>query len=178
LNEDYEFQSRYGKVEQRYAKITFDKVAAKANASYEYVAPGHPLLEAVNQKAIDVMGHADAVAVFGDETNVMEGVVWFIESELTDGLGAIADKRIFCVYQNMKGKLQEINPSVIWDIAPADDVMLNESMKRMLNKKREIEEYVVTEIMFPYREEIEAMRTRELEIIYHISFQNSLIRTL
>lgn len=164
LNEDYDFQSRYGRVERKYAKITFDKVAAKAHASYEYVAPGHPLLEAVNQNAIDSMGHADAVAVFGDETNVMDGVVWFIESELTDGLGAIAGKRIFCVYQNMKGELRKMNPSVIWDIAPVDDVMLNESMKRMLNKKREIEEYVVTEIMFPYREEIEARRTKESEI--------------
>jgi superfamily II DNA or RNA helicase len=164
LNEDYNFKSRYGAVERTYARITFDKDAAKAHSSYEYVAPGHPLLEAVNQKAIESLGNTGAVAVFADETNSKEGVFWFIECELTDGQGAIAGKRIFCVYQTMKGELQKINPSVIWDLAPADATELTESMKRMLSKKSAIEEYVVTAIMFPYREEIEERRAKESEI--------------
>ncbi len=165
LNEDYKFRSRYGKVERAYARITFDKEAAKTHSNYEYVAPGHPLLESVNQKAIDSMGYSEAVAaVFADETNAMDGVLWFIEGELADGLGSIAGKRIFSVFQNVNGELKKINPSVIWDLAPTDDVVLTESSKRMLSKKREIEAYVITEIMFPYLAEIEERRKKESEI--------------
>lgn len=164
LNDDYNFRSRYGKVERVYAKITFDKEGAKTHSNYEYVAPGHPLLESVNQTALDSMGYSEAVAVFGDETNVMEGVLWFIEGELTDGLGAIAGKRIFCVFQNVRGEFKKTNPSVIWDLAPTDDVILDETLKRMFSKKSEMEEYVVTEIMFPYSAEIEERRKKESEI--------------
>ncbi len=164
FNEDYDFRSRYGKVERIYANVTFDKENAKAHSNYEYVAPGHPLLESVNQKAIDSMGYSEAVAVFGDETNAMEGVLWFIEGELTDGLGEIAGKRIFCVFQDIKGGLKKINPSVIWDLAPTDGVVLSESLKRMFSKRNEIEGHVVTNIMFPYLAEIEETRKKDSDI--------------
>lgn len=164
VNEDYNFKSRYGKVERTYTKITFEKEKAMGHAEYEYIAPGHPLLESVNQKVIDSMGHSEAVAVFGDETNLMEGVVWFIEGELIDGLGSIAGKRIFSLYENIKGNLKKVNPSILWDLAPTDDVVLNESLKRMFSRKDKIEEYAITEIMFPYKSEIEEKRRKESEI--------------
>lgn len=164
-NEDYDFMSRFGKVERLYAHVTFDKEAVRTHANYEYIAPGHPLLESVNQKAIDSMGeYTEAVAVFGDETNAREGVLWFIEGELTDGFGSVAGKRIFCIYQNMKGELSKVNPSVIWDLSPTDNITLNESLKRMFSRRKEIEEHVVTEIMFPYQAEIEEIRKKDSEI--------------
>jgi superfamily II DNA or RNA helicase len=164
LNNDYVFKTKYGAVEKTYAKITFDKDKAKAHSEYEYIAPGHSLLEAVNQKAIDDMGHSEAVAVFTDETNNMEGILWFIEGELTDGRGAIAGKRVFSVFQNMKGELEKVNPSVLWDLAPTDDVILSEGQKRMFDMKNMVEEHAITEIMFPYKEEIEEHRIKESDI--------------
>jgi len=94
----------------------------------------------------------------------MEGVIWFIEGELMDGMGSTAGKRVFSVFQDMKGEFSKVNPSILWDLATADDVVLDESMKRMLSKRSEVEEYAITEIMFPYRKEIEEKRTRESEI--------------
>ena len=164
MNDNYDFKSRFGRVESSYVNITFNKEEAKAHAAYEYVAPGHPLLESVNQQAIDTIGHSDIFAVFGDETNAMEGILWFIEGELTDGLGQIAGKRIFCLFQDMKGGLSKMSPSVIWDLAPIDDTSVSESLKRNFEKKSEIEGYVVTEMMFPYMGEIKKRRERESEI--------------
>jgi SNF2 family DNA or RNA helicase len=163
-NKDYNFKSSYGKVEKTYSKITFDKQKAKDNPEYEYVAPGHPLLEAVNQKAIEDRGHDDAVAVFTDETNSLEGVLWFIEGELSDGQGQVAGKRVFSVFQNIKGEFEKVNPSIIWDLAPADNVVLTETQRRMFGKKNDVEEYAITEIMFPYKEEIEKQRKKESDI--------------
>jgi len=164
LNDDYDFKSKYGQIGKTYAHVTFDKEEAKDHAEYEYVAPGHPLLEAVNQKAIDTMGYSETVAVFGDETNTREGVLWFIEGTLSDGTGSVAGKRIFSVFQNMKGELRNVNPSILWDLDPVDDVVLSESIKRMFGKKNEVEEYAITEIMFPYKGEVEESRTRESDI--------------
>ncbi len=94
----------------------------------------------------------------------MEGVLWFIEGELTDGLGDTAGKRIFCVFQDVKGKLKKINPSVIWDLAPTDGVALSENLKSMFSKRNEIEGHVVTTIMFPYLAEIEETRKKDSDI--------------
>jgi len=164
LNNDYDFRSSYGKVEKTYKNITFDKEMAKTHSSYEYVAPGHPLLEAINQKILDSVAHPGAVTVLGDESNKREGIIWFIEGELTDGLGEIAGRRIFSVFQDMRGELSKINPIVIWDLATVDDVKIGESHKRMLDDRGKIEEYAINNIMFPYREEIEKKRERESEI--------------
>ncbi|MHA1961665.1 MAG: helicase-related protein [Candidatus Thorarchaeota archaeon] len=163
-NDDYAFTTRYGKVERTYAKITFDKQEARNYSDYEYVAPGHPLLETVNQKVIDDMGHSEAIAIFGDETNNMEGVIWFIEAELTDGLDSVAGKRIFSVFQSVTGQLRNVNPSILWDLAPTDDVMLDESLRRMFDRKGELEEYAVTEIMFPFKAKKEDERKKEAKI--------------
>lgn len=163
-NDDYNFKSRYGRVESSYVNVTFNKGEAKDHASYEYIAPGHPLLESVNQQAIDKIGNAEIFAIFGDETNIKEGLLWFIEGELTDGLGQIAGKRIFCLFQDMKGVLTKLSPSVIWDLKPLESNFMSESIKRNLQKKSEIEGYIVTKMMFPFLEEIKKRRQRESEI--------------
>lgn len=163
-NEHYDFKSRFGRIERTYSKLTFDKLAAKNHPEYEYIAPGHPLLEGVNHHMLSEHGYRDSIALFGDETNMYEGILWFIEGELTDGMGGVAGKRIFCVYQNVMGELKQINPTILWDLAPVDASHLSESTKRLLQNRDRIEEYSVTEIMFPYQQEVQEIRRKESEI--------------
>jgi len=87
-----------------------------------------------------------------------------VEGELTDGMGKTAGKRIFCVFQNMRGECIKTNPSVIWDLKPVNDVVLDEGLKRMFKEKDAIEEHVVTQIMFPYKDEVAKQRKKEAEI--------------
>jgi len=165
VNEDYGFKTAYGKVRKDYSKVTFDKKVAKEHSEYEFIAPGHPLLEAINQKVLErFTGSKDTVAVFGDETNTREGVIWFIEGEVNDGLGNVAGKRIFAVYNNTKGEKQVINPSVLWDLKPLRDVELDESLRRMVDKREDVEEYAVSEMLFPFKAELEKRRERDAKI--------------
>lgn len=164
LNKQYDFKTNYGTVQKNYANITFDKQEAKNHPKYEFLAPGHPLLEGVNQKVIEELGRTDGYAVFGDETNNMEGVIWFIEGELTDGFGNVAGKRIFSVFQDVKGHLEKINPSVLWDLEPLDDADIGENLRQMLGNREEIEEFTINNIMFPYQEEICEERENEADI--------------
>jgi len=163
--DDYSFKSEYGKLYRSYGRITFDKEAAKEHSDYEYIAPGHPLLESVNQKIIEEFAKkSKAIAVFGDETNDKEGVLWFIEGEVTDGTGSPAGKRVFCVYQNTKGEIRSVNPSILWDLKPLNDVEIEDNIADILKNKEDVEEYVITEILFPFRDEIEERRKKDAKI--------------
>ncbi len=165
FNEDYTFKSRYGKVLRNYGKATFDKGIAKEKSEYEFIAPGHPLLEAVNQKILDnFVRQSESIAAFGDESNSREGVLHFIEGDVIDGAGKTVGKRIFCLYHSTKGDVQKVNPAILWDMKPLDGMELEESMEKLLGKKDKIEEYAVTEIIFPFRAEIEEKRKREIKI--------------
>jgi len=44
-----DFKMRFGMVHREYRRITFEKQAARYDSGYEFVAPGHPLLEAFNE---------------------------------------------------------------------------------------------------------------------------------
>jgi len=116
---DYSFKTTYGTLFREYRRITFDKVYARHHPEAEFVAPGHPLLEAVNQQVLSTFdGGSDAYAVFGDPEGRREGVFWFVEGDVTDGAGDPAGRRVFCLYQPVDGPIQQVNPAVLWDYEP------------------------------------------------------------
>ncbi|NIA10356.1 MAG: DUF3883 domain-containing protein, partial [Nitrospiraceae bacterium] len=164
LNDDYKFKSRYGKVSRNYAHVTFDKGIAKSHSAYEYVAPGHPLLEAVNQRILDELSGSDSFAVFKDETNLRDGMIWFIVGEVTDGVGQVAGRRIFSLFQSSGGDVQTMNPSILWDMSPLDSYDSSDLPCDIFERRDEIEEYAVTNMLFPYLSEIQEIRMREASI--------------
>ena len=116
---DYSFKTTYGTLFREYRRITFDKVYARQHPEAEFVAPGHPLLEAVNQQILSTFDDgSNAFAVFGDPEGRREGVLWFAEGDVTDGAGGPAGRRVFCLYQPVDGPVQQVNPAVLWDYEP------------------------------------------------------------
>jgi len=113
-----EFQRRYGPVFRDYSKVAFDKAQARRQEA-TFVAPGHPLLEAVIE---GVLGRAeDALrrgAVFADPDGRLDGWLWFLEAEVRDGNDQVAGRRLFCLYQPLEGPLQPLNSGVLWDLLP------------------------------------------------------------
>ncbi len=117
--DDYNFKTTYGTLFREYKQVTFDKARARAHPEAEFVAPGHPLLEAVNQQILTTFGDGtDTYAVFGDPEGQREGVLWFVEGDVTDGAGQPAGKRVFCLYQALDGTIQQVNPAILWDHEP------------------------------------------------------------
>jgi SNF2 family DNA or RNA helicase len=188
--EDYSFKTTYGTLFREYKRVTFDKVYARRHPEAEFVAPGHPLLEAVNEMILATFsGGTDAYAVFGDPEGQRQGAFWFVEGEVTDGAGQSAGKRVFCLYQALGGTIQLVNPAILWDhealpsppaplptrergVAPSPyegagwgggGSLLSELLD-LLRQRETVEDFIITQVLLPFREEIAGRRARETRV--------------
>lgn len=163
--DDYNFKSAYGTIFREYKRVTFDKVYVQEHPEAEFVAPGHPLLEAVNETILTTLsGGADAYAVFGDPEGQRQGVLWFVEGEVTDGAGQPAGRRVFCLYQALDGTIQPVNPAILWDHEPLTGVTAPLEVADLLRQREAVEDYIVTQVLLPFREEIAGRRERETQV--------------
>lgn len=162
---NYQFKTTYGAIFRSYRQLTFDKQTARQHSRAEFVAPGHPLLEAINEEILaNFQSSRDAYAIFGDPEGGREGTLWFVEGEITDGSGAPAGKRVFCLYQPLDGQIQAINPAVLWDYEPLNSVDLRAELVHLLQQRDVVEDYIVTDVLFPFQSEIQARRTHETQV--------------
>jgi len=165
LAEDYSFKTKYGKVARGYKKIAFDKQIATMGSDYEFIAPGHPLLESLNEVIFrqlrqDATGHP----VFADPDGKREGVLWFVQGAVRDGAGNIAGQRIFCFLQSSEESLQKLNPAVLWDLEPSPNAKIPPELADLIGKRDVVEDYVVSEFLIPYQSEMANRRERDAEI--------------
>lgn len=163
--EDYNFKTRYGTLFREYRRVTFEKHYAREHPEAEFVAPGHPLLEAVNETVLSTFaGGTDTYAVFGDPEGQRQGVLWFVEGEVTDGTGQPAGKRVFCLYQPVDDTPRLVNPAILWDHEPLREATVPAEISGLLHEREPIEDHIVTEILLPFREEIAERRERETQV--------------
>ena len=177
--DDYDFKTAYGQIFREYRRLTFDKAYARSHPEVEFVAPGHPLLEAVNEMIFSSLGvGAGTVAVFGDPEGGRQGVLWFVAGEVTDGAGGPAAKRVFCLYQALDGSIQQVNPAILWDHEPLSSPSqggagggwddqgggLSPNLLDLLRDREVVEDHVVTQVLLPFREEIAGRRAHETAV--------------
>jgi superfamily II DNA or RNA helicase len=160
-NQPYEFKIKFGEVQREYAKISFDKERAfKAQA--EFVAMGHPLLEAVVNSILTLYAQSAADgAAFVDPEGKKEGIIWFFEAEIRDGNNEIAGKRLFTVYQDRSNTLSFINPAVLWDLKP--EAMCSKHSEIALDKDAVVS-FVIGEGLENYKKELLERRQRDADI--------------
>ncbi|MCB0190767.1 MAG: DUF3883 domain-containing protein [Anaerolineae bacterium] len=163
--DDYEFKTTYGRLYREYRRLTFDKSYARQHPEAEFVAPGHPLLEAINETILHTFGRdSESYAVFGDPEGQREGVFWFVEGEVSDGSGQPAGKRVFCLYQPVTGPPQMVNSAILWDHEPLDQTEITGEVMALLTHRNQIEDYIITKVLFPFQAEIEQRRHKECHI--------------
>jgi len=164
-NEDTSFTGRHGKVRREYKRVTFNKEVARKNSSYEYVAPGHALLEALNDYVLMNTGEGQTQhAVFYDPEGKRHGALWFVEGVVRDGTGSEAGRRVFAVLQDRDGEMKKLNPAVMWDLEPASDADVPAFIRELIVEKNKIEDYLMSKVLFPYREEITERRKKDAQI--------------
>ncbi|MEM2272453.1 MAG: DUF3883 domain-containing protein, partial [Archaeoglobaceae archaeon] len=158
-SENYDFKRKFGTILRRYKQVTFDKDLAYKNPESEFVSFGHPLLEAtlewVKDKYLESLKRG---AVFMDPDGKYDGILWFFEAEVKDGNGKIAGRRVFALYESESG-VQEVNPSVLWDLVPSEksfDLQVDANGQEARRKAIEACE--------KYREEILNERKRQASI--------------
>lgn len=162
-NLSYDFKIRYGPVFKEYGKFSFDKVKTSKGQA-EFVAPGHPLLEAVIEKIFERYSEeVERGAIFLDPSGKMNGSIWFLEGQINDGNGQIAGRRIFALYQDNQNNIKQISPSIIWDLKPAN-VGLTDVLKNSVIAEDAVIAFAVENVLTKYLDEIKKQREHEAEI--------------
>lgn len=165
LNEDLDFKTRYGVVHTSYRRVTFEKAVARGDSSYEFVAPGHPLLEAMNEVVLGRFRQdASEYAAFTDPASQRTGALWFVEGVVRDGTGAVAGRRVFCILQAPDGEVQALNPAVLWDLEPVAEADVPEPVAELLAGRDAIEDHLMADVLLPYRDEIQERREHDAEV--------------
>lgn len=174
-NVSEEFKKKFGRVKERYGRINFYPEVAREE-DIEFIAPGHPLLEAVIEKII--MKFDDDLksgALFYDPEGRYNGIIWFLESTFRDGLNDVASKKMIPIYQPLNGKPRFVNLNLVWDLVPGKKLPAK-GYDQLLERRDEIIE-LAFEKLDEHREQITERREREAEVRknYAVKSLNSLI---
>ncbi|MCD6083664.1 DUF3883 domain-containing protein [Candidatus Aerophobetes bacterium] len=158
IAESIDFKNKFGVVMRRYPKVTFDKEIAFKNPDAEFISFGHPLFEALIQWVID--GFSENVrrgSVFKDPSGKYKGFIWFYIGEVKDGKGEIAGRKIIAIYDD-GNELKEINPTILWDLAPTEDEVDSVEID-----EQKVLPFVINAVE-KYKEEIGKERERQAKI--------------
>ena len=159
----YSFKLRYGELFKEYSKFSFDKKDALRGQA-EFVAPGHPLLEAVVEKLMERYANVlERGAIFLDPSGNLNGFIWFFEGEVNDGAGQLAGKRIFAVYQDAQGNVRQISPSILWDLKPCEG-SISEALQIPAPNEDLVVNYAIDEVLPAYLEELKRQREHDAAI--------------
>jgi len=160
-NLPYSFKVKFGEIFREYGKLGFEKEEAFKKQA-EFVAPGHPLLEGLVERIFDK--HREDVekgAVFTDPSGSLKGLVWFLESQINDGTGSIAGKRIHALYQDFDGNTRQIPPSILWDLKPSNAVGMPTEIQSLAGNEDPIIVFAAEKILPAYLEEHKKQREHD-----------------
>ena len=160
----YEFRMRYGLVDDRYPKFTFNKNLLKEEETADFMSPGHPLMESVVQKVLEKFGpELRRGAAFEDPDGELNGTIWFLEGAVSDGTGQVVGKRMFAVYAPQDGEIKQIRPSVLWDLKPGGTKSAADIVNAA-SRRSEVVGHVVSNEFEDFRKSLLDERRRELAI--------------
>jgi predicted CopG family antitoxin len=153
-----DFRSRFGEVRERYRKLTFYKEKAFQEGG-EYIAPGHPLFEAVLEEIFSrTSSDCERGAVFFDPRGRLSGTLFFVEASLEDGNGEPAAKRLFAVLARQNG-MEPVNPSILYDLLPGEG-----KADLDLPDPESVRAFVAKELVPKFLLEVKAERERQADI--------------
>lgn len=100
--------------------ITFYKDRARHDPPAEFVAPDHPLFDAVVERILSEGRPALAKGtVFIDNNARRPYLVWLLEAGVANGLNEMVHKRLLALRQR-DGRYEPVSPGVILDLPPAE----------------------------------------------------------
>jgi superfamily II DNA or RNA helicase len=109
--------------------ITFHKERLRREPPAEFMAPGHPLFDAVTEALLEAGRPALARgAVFVDREARQPYLVWLLEATAVNGLGAAVHRRLLALRQREDGALrpgsgqvfEPVSPGLVLNLPPAD----------------------------------------------------------
>ncbi|CAD7780654.1 MAG: RNA polymerase-associated protein RapA [Candidatus Methanoperedenaceae archaeon GB50] len=161
-NQTYEFKTRFGEVNREYNKLSFDKEKAFKGQA-EFIALGHPLLEAVIEKIFKEFAlEAEKGALFFDPEGKRDGVIWFLVAGIKDGNNQPVGKRLFAAYQTKNDRMELINPGILWDLRPANEIV--ENIENIELDEDKVIVFIIETGLEAYRHELLVSRKHDAQI--------------
>lgn len=161
-----EVERRFGKVKPTYRQFTFYKEELQDHPDAEFVAPGHPLFEAVVHHILMEFGPAlREGAVYLDPEGRTAGLLWFLEGEVRDGRGETVGKRLFAALEPVNGELTGKSPAILLDLKDAGaSPLVPEEVTTLYEGADEVVDWSLDHVLEPYLDELRHRRLRELKI--------------
>lgn len=160
-NED-NFKKSFGSLLKTYPKTTFDKEIGFKHPDAEFITFGHPLFESTLEWIDRQFGsEPQKGAVFIDPDAKLNGHIVFHEGEIKDGTGDTAGKKLFAHYVDTMSNIQQISPTIIWDLIESDEK--NNEIVELEDMKEKVLSDVIRSLE-SYSVELQKERTRQSEI--------------
>jgi hypothetical protein len=112
-------EPRFGRLGREYGQVVFAKEALRADATLEWVTPGHPLFDAVRAMTQDVAREdLQQGAVFFDVRRESPARLEVYSGEVRDGRGNVLHQRLFVAEVRADSSVRVRQPTVFLDIVP------------------------------------------------------------
>jgi len=159
-------ERRFGKVEPTYRQFTFHKEELQHYPEAKFVAPGHPLFEAVVHHILAEFGPAlREGALYLDPEGRTAGLLWFLQGEVRDGRGETVGKRLFTAFEPVNGELAHKSPAILLDLKGADtSPSVPEELAALCEGTERVVDWSLDQVLEPYLEELRHRRLRELKV--------------
>ena len=157
-------EPRFGTLGREYNLVTFDQAALKADATLEWVTPGHPLFEAVRE---DTSSRAAAElqrgAVFYELQRRIPARLDVFEAAITDGLRHELNRRLYVVEVTLDGQMSFREPTLFLDLVPAQPSVAVPDAT--LPGVDETQVFLSEQMLTTERDTIGAEREREIDMV-------------
>ena len=158
-------EPRFGRLGREYQRIVFDKTLLAADATLEWVTPGHPLFEAVREDAAEkVRDDLARGAVFFDLQATEPGRVDVFAASVKDGRGNTVSRRLFLVHCDAHATLTIRQPTYFAELAvsPSGTGVPDDAS---LPTRSQAEEFLVESALKPFLAEVGEGRMREVDTV-------------
>ena len=169
-------EERFGRLGREYGKIVFDKEFLKADATLEWVTPGHPLFETVRT---DVLVRTDDAlkkgAVFFDLHRTEPALLDVFAASIKDGRNHALHRRLFVVETSLTGEMKIHEPTILHDVNPSPPG--TEAPLNPIPDRQQVELFLYQKALEPWGQKESAAREHEVaRIARHVEISlNSLI---
>ena len=161
-----ELERRFGKLGRDYAKIAFDKELLKADATLEWVTPGHPLFEVVRSDVLArTEDHLRRGAVFYDLHRSEPSLLDVFAASIRDGRGQTLHRQLFVVETDLSGHSTLRAPTILLDIAPAPVGTASPDGESVMFDRQRVEQVLLEGRLQGWLSETAEERHRQLDVV-------------
>ncbi len=157
---------RFGTPAKRYRRFTFHKDRAQGDHAPEFVAPGHPLFEAVRYQVDERFASTLPEGALFCDPEGRRGRLWLLRGGVRDGHGQIVGRRIFAVFESAEGQLEQWPLTSLLDLETGDGMDNEDALLRadISDPETSVINWSLDHCIDPYFDELAARRRRQAAI--------------